>query len=169
MPNVGIGPVATNFSEILIKINTFSFNKMHLIMSSGKSRPYCLDFNVLIKLIVHTELQPNDRWKQHTFLIDQVTWLQSMFNLYDMSWVNSNFCTGCVESSSVTSCAYGASGGSKWLREISSINEEYGQTNHVNPQNKSITRTEQTKKMAMLWDVPFILHHPYRLWNILIV
>ena len=30
-----IGPLGTNFSEILIEINTFSFKKMHLKMSSG--------------------------------------------------------------------------------------------------------------------------------------
>ena len=40
--NVGIlliGPLGTNFSEILIEIHTFSFRKMHLKMSSGKWRP----------------------------------------------------------------------------------------------------------------------------------
>ena len=31
-----IGPLWTNFSEILIEIRTFSFKKMHLKMSSGK-------------------------------------------------------------------------------------------------------------------------------------
>ena len=34
-----IGPMGTNFNEILIEIQTFSFKKMHLKMSSGKSRP----------------------------------------------------------------------------------------------------------------------------------
>ena len=37
-----IGPLETNFSEILIKIQTFSFNKMHLKMSSAKWHPFCL-------------------------------------------------------------------------------------------------------------------------------
>ena len=35
-----IGPLGTNFSEILIKIYTFSFKKMHLNMSSGKQRHF---------------------------------------------------------------------------------------------------------------------------------
>ena len=35
-----------HFSEILIKINTFSFKKMHLEPLCGKSRPICLDLNV---------------------------------------------------------------------------------------------------------------------------
>ena len=37
-----IGPLGTNFSEILIEIHKFSFKKMHLRMSSGKLQPSCL-------------------------------------------------------------------------------------------------------------------------------
>ena len=43
-----IGTLGTNFSEILIEIRPFSFKKMHLKMSSGKWRPFCLGLNVLI-------------------------------------------------------------------------------------------------------------------------
>ena len=43
-----IGPLGTNFSEILIGIITFSFKKMHLKVSSAKWRPCCLGLNVLI-------------------------------------------------------------------------------------------------------------------------
>ena len=42
-----IGPLGTNFSEILIRIQTFSFKKMHLKMSSAKWHPSCLGLNVL--------------------------------------------------------------------------------------------------------------------------
>ena len=42
-----IGPWGTNFSEILIGIQTFSFKKMHLKMASGKWRPFCHGLNVL--------------------------------------------------------------------------------------------------------------------------
>ena len=42
-----IGPSGTDFSEILIRIQTFSFKKMHLKMSSAKCRPSCLGLNVL--------------------------------------------------------------------------------------------------------------------------
>ena len=35
-----IGPLGTNFSEISIGIQTFSFKKMHLKMSSAKWRPF---------------------------------------------------------------------------------------------------------------------------------
>ena len=48
-----IGPLGTKFNEISIKIHTFSFKEMHLKMSSGKWRPFCLGLNVLkmIKLM----------------------------------------------------------------------------------------------------------------------
>ena len=42
-----IGPLGTNFSEILIVINTFLFKKMRLKMSSAKWRSFCLGLNVL--------------------------------------------------------------------------------------------------------------------------
>ena len=37
-----IEPLGTNFSEILILIQIFSFKKMRLKMSSAKWRPFCL-------------------------------------------------------------------------------------------------------------------------------
>ena len=45
-----IGPLGTNFSEILIKTVTFSFKKMHLKVSSAKRRPFGLGLNALIHL-----------------------------------------------------------------------------------------------------------------------
>ena len=42
-----IGPLWTNFNETSIKIHTFSFKKIHLKLSSGKWRPFCLGHNVL--------------------------------------------------------------------------------------------------------------------------
>ena len=54
--NVGIlliGPLGTNFKEILIGIHTFSFKKIHLKMLSGKWRPFCLGLNVLTIWYAH--------------------------------------------------------------------------------------------------------------------
>ena len=51
--NVGIlliGPLGTNFSEILIEIYTSSFKKLHLKMLSAKWHPSCLGLNVLTLL-----------------------------------------------------------------------------------------------------------------------
>ena len=42
-----IGPLGTNFNEILIEIRAFSFTKIHSKMSSGKWRPFCLGLNVV--------------------------------------------------------------------------------------------------------------------------
>ena len=42
-----IGPLGTNFSEILIEVITFSFTKMRLKVSSAKWRSCCLSLNVL--------------------------------------------------------------------------------------------------------------------------
>ena len=44
-----IGLLGTNFSEILTGIQTFSFKKMHLKVSSAKCRPFCLGLNVVRK------------------------------------------------------------------------------------------------------------------------
>ena len=43
-----IGPLGTNFNEILIKSLTFTLKKMRLKVSSAKRRPFCLGLNVLI-------------------------------------------------------------------------------------------------------------------------
>ena len=42
-----IRSLGTNFSEILIGVQTFSFKKMHLKMSFAKWRPFCPGLNVL--------------------------------------------------------------------------------------------------------------------------
>ena len=44
---LSIGPLGTNFSEILIEIYIFSFKKMRLKMLSAKWWPFCLSLSVL--------------------------------------------------------------------------------------------------------------------------
>ena len=51
-----IGPLGTNFNAILIGIQTFSFKKMHLKMSSVKWRPFFLGLNVLRSFHTHTHI-----------------------------------------------------------------------------------------------------------------
>ena len=41
-----IRALGTNFNEILIEIHVFSFKKIHLKMSPGKWRPFCLGISV---------------------------------------------------------------------------------------------------------------------------
>ena len=46
---LSVGPLVINFSKISIEIHTFSLKEMHLKMSSGKWRPFCLGLKVLRK------------------------------------------------------------------------------------------------------------------------
>ena len=46
-----IEPLGTKFKEILTEICTFTFKKMHLKMSSGKWRSFCLGHNVLMFIL----------------------------------------------------------------------------------------------------------------------
>ena len=47
---LSIQTLRTNFSEILGKIHSFSFKKMHLKMSSAKERLFSIGLNDLISL-----------------------------------------------------------------------------------------------------------------------
>ena len=74
-----IGPWGTNFNEISIGIQTFSFKKMHVKMSSAKWRPFCLGLNVLKSNHVRTRRsendntpQPLDQWTNSSFIGQQV-------------------------------------------------------------------------------------------------
>ena len=50
-----IGPLGTNFSEILIKIHAFSFKKIYWKLSSAKWRRFCLGLNVLYSIFLVTQ------------------------------------------------------------------------------------------------------------------
>ena len=67
-----IWPTGTNFSGNLIKIHIFSFKKMHLKMSSGKWRPFCLGLNVLKKL--HLKMLSTKWWFFCSGLMVLVPW-----------------------------------------------------------------------------------------------
>ena len=85
-----IGPLGTNFNEILIEIHIFSFKKMHLKMLSGKRRPFCLGLNVLTHWCVpfnnrnsHTWLKQTmmRSWHGNTFWITGPLWRESFKGL----------------------------------------------------------------------------------------
>ena len=70
-----IGPLATNFSEILIEILAFSFTKMRLKVLSAKWRPFCLGLNVLnisrtwdILILPHPTIEISRCMQQRTSL-----------------------------------------------------------------------------------------------------
>ena len=65
--NVGIlliGPLRTNFSEILIEIQTFSLKIMHLKMSSSKWRPFCpWEDELTLQVLCHSGIpEPQFQW-----------------------------------------------------------------------------------------------------------
>ena len=82
-----IGPLGTNFSEILSNIHTFSFKKMHLKTSSAKERPFCLGLNVL-------KLTPSCWWS----ISASVNWAiingLSPVRWPDISWTNADWSNG---------------------------------------------------------------------------
>ena len=65
-----IGPLGTNFSEILIEIHTISFKKIHLKISSGWRWPFCLGLNVLSYGYPYCK---NLRWRH----VSVITWPQA--------------------------------------------------------------------------------------------
>ena len=73
-----IGPLETNWNEILIEIYIFSFKKMHVKMSSVKWRPYCLGLNVLMPCVVTAthqwEFQSNHKNVSVPFKSYSVRW-----------------------------------------------------------------------------------------------
>ena len=63
-----IGPLGTNFSEILIEILTFSFKKIRLKVSSAKRWPFCLGLNVLNKTLCFSILHTTTMWSVALFI-----------------------------------------------------------------------------------------------------
>ena len=77
-----IGPLGINFSEILIEIHTFSFLKIHLKMSSGKWRPFCLGLNDISDMGTRLNRQPLFcRWQ---------TWPRGQYSGYLYTSVTNN-------------------------------------------------------------------------------
>ena len=61
-PCLWIGPLGTNFNEILIRIYTFSFKKMHLKCCIENSGHFCLGLNVLSNNIVQVTRHYGEMW-----------------------------------------------------------------------------------------------------------
>ena len=71
-----IGPLGTNFSEMLIRTLTFSLKKTRLKVSSAKWRPFCLSLNVLKHLFLHSY------WNFHWNLFQMVQFICLIY--YDL-------------------------------------------------------------------------------------
>ena len=84
---LSIGPLGINFSEMLIEIHTFSFKKIHLEMSSGKWRPFCLGVNVLSLVVKEAPgeiLKINVTF--HLVLYIQMTWSLIVYLISAYEW-----------------------------------------------------------------------------------
>ena len=84
--NAGIlltGTSGTNLSQILIRIHTFSFKKMHLKMSSAKWRPFCLGLNVFMA-IYDSWLNSHSRKARTYWIPDKI--LPTAFKMHFCKW-----------------------------------------------------------------------------------
>ena len=75
-----IEPLGTNSNEILIEIHIFSFNKIHLKMSSGKWRPFCL----VVRRAGLLWSQQDFEWRWSVPLFKCLTVLEFSFILFDL-------------------------------------------------------------------------------------
>ena len=88
--NAGILLIRTlriNFSEIVSEIYTFPFTKMHLKMSSGKWRPFCLSLNVLWKwliLLIHQYLWSFRGSEKYKLMISTHSGLVTLYGFTDL-------------------------------------------------------------------------------------
>ena len=78
---LSIGLLGTSFSEILIGIMSFSWEKMHLKMSSGKWQPFCPGLNVL-KQTTKIQLKLG-HGRVITSHMKQWIWLVIRINIYE--------------------------------------------------------------------------------------
>ena len=78
-----IGPLGTNFNEILIEIHIISPKKIHLKMSSEKWRPSCLGLNVLMQC---SKLMPVRQPEADNIGGGLGTFLKLFFNFMFMVW-----------------------------------------------------------------------------------
>ena len=91
-----IGPLGTNFSEILIGILTFSFKKMRLKVSSAKQRPFCLGLNVLTHsglLTPHADTELGQNWLRSWFAAwrhQAITLTNADFSLVKVCGIHQN-------------------------------------------------------------------------------
>ena len=98
-----IGPLGTNFSEILIEILTFSFKKMRLKVSSAKRRPFCLGLNVLRLGYNYVCRLPSTKWchpqAQHWLQIQIVIQISSAIDFLKYTTVDQIIFSKCQTTS----------------------------------------------------------------------
>ena len=86
-----IGPLWTNFSEILIEIPIFSFKKMRLKEPSAKWRPCCLGLNVLM-CIWHVGIVRYGLRQWETTLFSVIFYWLGQYPEWWPAWKETSFC-----------------------------------------------------------------------------
>ena len=94
-----IGPLGTNFSEILIKIQTFSFRKMHLKTSSVKRRPFCFSLNVL-------RINDVNITGELIIMTGLLAYLREVIDLTELSLAQMKTAPHCRQSHSIQACLF---------------------------------------------------------------
>ena len=127
-----IRTLRTNFSETLSEIHKFSFKKMHLKMSSGKWRPFCLGLNVLnISFETqHWSLYWLGTIRQRANENREILW--PIHSVYD--WL-------CCVDVKLHSILLYVSGSSGKLRIMQILHKPFSWMNMINPTHALYTRT----------------------------
>ena len=81
---MSIGTIGTNFNEVVIEIQAFSFKKMHLKMLSGKWRPFCLGLNVKCIFLCTPGPRPNKANGIHCYVLCNVSQILNFSRVYDL-------------------------------------------------------------------------------------
>ena len=84
-----IGPLGTNFSEILIEIPMFSFKKMHLKVSAVKWRTFCSSLNVLSATTRDVWIIPSFQIYGYVLNVEHISCV--IMNCHGHQWVIPSF------------------------------------------------------------------------------
>ena len=76
-----IGPLGTNFSDILIEIPTFSFTKMRLKVSVAKRQPFCIGLNMLRAVIEACLNAITKAFSPQRLLVPSISMLRKSLNV----------------------------------------------------------------------------------------
>ena len=87
-----IGPLGISFSEMLIEIYIFSFKKMHLKLSSGNWRPFCICLNVLIPRVLVPYIYGTRIWPSLRLPISWYPTVLGVGHQQAQCWLQSHTC-----------------------------------------------------------------------------
>ena len=99
-----IGPLGTKFSEILIGIQTLSFTKMHVKMSSAKWRQFCPGLSVLRNIIFKPYIVSENQRFVSEYLRTRKPYFMHVLMMHVA--VMDNFCKSCFMRITLSWCTW---------------------------------------------------------------